>query len=259
LAYEVGRPERIQPSCFRKFATLGIWIFLPSTTISPSPVSSCRMREKCSWVRLRREAMTPLLVGRVTATGLPLASRFGQFAQQVADDALLAGVQRVGFDVVHQLVQAHGHAGQHLAAQGMVACQFVEHRLLGNVQQQRVGQRLGEDDVGLFHEHDGFAEALALLQDLDDLLAALLRGEGQLDLAVDQQVEAAAGVALVEQDVAFGGVDFAGRAGDAGNSSGASPLNSGMWVSSASMLIGWWASYLIFAKKPSAWMVASPA
>ncbi len=41
---------------------------------------------------------------------------FGQFAQQVTDDALLAGMQRVGFDVVHQLVQAHGHSRQHLAA-----------------------------------------------------------------------------------------------------------------------------------------------
>jgi hypothetical protein len=44
----------------------------PSTTISPFSESSCRMREKCSCVRLRREAMTPLLVGRVTV----IARRF---------------------------------------------------------------------------------------------------------------------------------------------------------------------------------------
>ena len=103
-------------------------------------------------------------------------------------------------------------------------CQFVEHGLLRYVQQQRVGQRLGEDDVGLLHEHDGFAEALALLHDLDDFLAALLRGEGQFDLAVNQQVETGAGVALVEQDVALAGVDLAGRAGNARNFLGRQPV-----------------------------------
>ena len=85
------------------------------------------------------------------------------------------------------------------------------------MQQQRIGQRLGEDDVGLVHEHDGLAETLALLQDLDDLLAALLRGEGELDLTVHQQMETGAGVTLVEQDIALAGMDFTGRTGDARN------------------------------------------
>jgi hypothetical protein len=89
---------------------------------------------------------------------------------------------------------------------------------------RRVGQGLGEDDIGLFHEHDGFAKALALGHDFDNLFAALRRGEGQLDLAIDQQMEASAGVALVKQDIALVGVDLAGRAGNAGDFFRASPL-----------------------------------
>jgi hypothetical protein len=69
------------------------------------------------------------------------------------------------------------------------------------------------DHEGLVHEHDCFAEALALRQDLDDFFAALRRGEGQLHLAIDDQVEAALGVALVEQDVATRRLGFRGCRG----------------------------------------------
>ncbi len=158
------------------------------------------------------------LVGRQGYCNIdPVMFAFGELAQQIADDALLAGMQRIRLDVGHQLVQAHGHAGQHLAAEHRVARQFLENHGLGNVQQQRVAERLGEDDVGLVHEHDRFAEALTLVDDLDDLLVALRRREGELDLAVDQQVKAGAWIALVEQDVALGGLAFAGRSGDAGD------------------------------------------
>ena len=46
--------------------------------------------------------------------------------------------------------------------------------------------------------------------DLDDLLAALRGDERQLHLAVDHQVEAGAGVALVEQDLAARDVQLGG-------------------------------------------------
>jgi hypothetical protein len=77
-------------------------------------------------------------------------------------------------------VQAHRQAGQHLAAERRIAFEFGEQRRLGDVQQVGVGQRLRIDDVGLLHEHQRFAEALTLVDDLDDLLVALRRREGQL-------------------------------------------------------------------------------
>jgi hypothetical protein len=76
------------------------------------------------------------------------------------------------------------------------------NRRLGDVQQQRIGQCLRIDHERFVHEHHGFAEGLALPEDVDDLLPALRRGECQFHLAVDNQVEAGRRVALVEQDVA---------------------------------------------------------
>ena len=77
------------------------------------------------------------------------------------------------------MVQAHREAGDHLAAELGVAFQFVEDDGFGDVQQQRVGERLREDHVGLVHEHHGFAEGLALADDVDDLFGTLGRGESQ--------------------------------------------------------------------------------
>jgi len=71
-------------------------------------------------------------------------------------------------------VQAHGHAGQHFSAQVVVAFEFIVHGGLRDMQQQGVGQRLGKDDVGLVHEHDGLAETLPLGKDFDNLFTALL-------------------------------------------------------------------------------------
>ena len=81
--------------------------------------------------------------------------------------------------------------------------------MLGNVQQQGIGQRLGKDDVGLVHEHYCFAKTLSLRDDFHDLFAALGGGESQLDLAIDHQVKAVTGVALVKKDVAFAGMKLA--------------------------------------------------
>ena len=72
---------------------------------------------------------------------------------------------------------------------GKAKFQFVEDDGFGDVQQQRVGERLREDHVGFVHEHHGFAEGLALADDVDDLFGALGGGESQFDLAVDDQME----------------------------------------------------------------------
>jgi hypothetical protein len=50
----------------------------------------------------------------------------------------------------------------------------------------------GRKRLGLVEEHHGFAEALALLHHLDNLFDALGRGEGQLDLAENDNMEAGA-------------------------------------------------------------------
>jgi len=54
-------------------------------------------------------------------------------------------------------------------------------------------------------------------QDVDDLFIAFRRRERELDLAVQDQVKPGAGVAAVEQDLAFPGLDFADTAGEAGD------------------------------------------
>ena len=56
---------------------------------------------------------------------------------------------------------------------------------------------------------------MPLADDVDDLLVALRRSERELDLAIDDQVEAGRYVAFVEQDVTAQRVDFARAARDA--------------------------------------------
>jgi hypothetical protein len=60
------------------------------------------------------------------------------------------------------------------------------------VQQQAATECQGRDDVGLVQEHHGFAKALALLNDFYNLLDAMGRGERQLDLPEDDNMEAGA-------------------------------------------------------------------
>lgn len=85
------------------------------------------------------------------------------------------------------------------------------------MEKQRIGQGLGKNNVGFFHEHDGFAEALSLAEDFDNFFITLRGGEGKLYLPIDQKVKTSAGIAFVEEDAAFAGIDFACRAGDPGN------------------------------------------
>src|SRR3972149_12279629 len=70
--------------------------------------------------------------------------------------------------------------------------------------QQRVGQHLGEDDVGLVKKHHGLAETLARSQDLHDFFRAVARAESKFHLAVDDDVKARTRIALAEQDAARG-------------------------------------------------------
>ncbi|MPN15953.1 hypothetical protein SDC9_163289 [bioreactor metagenome] len=127
------------------------------------------------------------------------------------------------FEVADQVVQAHRQAGDQLAAHLRVARQFGEHRVLRDVQQAAVGQRLRHQHVGALHEHHRLAESLAGADDLDHLLVAVLGDEGKLDLAFQRQVEAVAGIALVEQDVALVVVLAPAAGGEAQQVVGAQP------------------------------------
>ena len=85
-----------------------------------------------------------------------------------------------------------------------------EHGVLGNVQQHAVADCVGGNDVGLFHEHQCFTEAVAGADDLDDLFVALRRQEAEFDLAEDDHVKADTWIAALEdcaaaRDVVFGG------------------------------------------------------
>ena len=105
--------------------------------------------------------------------------------------------------------------GEHAPREARVALQLLQHGALGDVQQQAVCERLREDDVGLVEEHQRLAEARAGAHDLDHLLDALRRGEAELDLAVDDDVKADAGIPGAEHDVALGEVLRLGARGDA--------------------------------------------
>ena len=99
-------------------------------------------------------------------------------------------------------VQPAREAGNH-APREAVRSQLLEHRVPGDVQQHRVGERLREHDVGGIEEHQRLAEALPGADDLEHLLHALRRGEGELDLAVHHDVEPGAGVAALHDRLAL--------------------------------------------------------
>ena len=93
-------------------------------------------------------------------------------AQQVANDTLHAGVQRAGFDVVHQPVQPAGNACQHAHAKTGVYVDFVQDDLFAHAQQQRVGQRLRVQDVRLARKHQRFGKAVTWADQFNHLFLA---------------------------------------------------------------------------------------
>jgi len=162
------------------------------------------MREKCSRVMLSRDASTPLLVASATSTGVRGSPLLGVVPEQVADHALRAAAQRVGLEVVHQAMQAQREPAEHLAGEARVALQFGEDARLADREQQGVGQGLGEDHVGLLEEHHRFAEARPGPRISTTFSAPSAAPERELHLAVDDHVEARAGLAAAEQDRARG-------------------------------------------------------
>ena len=160
------------------------------------------MREKCSCVRLSREAITPFVVGSVTSAcavgGQPVAA----LVEQEPDHALGARAHRVGLEVAHELVEPAREAGDHPRREVGVAPELVEHRVALDVEQHRIRERLRGHHVRPAHEHHRLAEARPGAEDLDHLLVAAGRDERELDLAVDDDVEAVHLVAAVEQDLA---------------------------------------------------------
>src|SRR5574343_255953 len=119
-----------------------------------------------------------------------------QLLKQVANDALLAGTQRVALDVHHQPIGPLRQAAQHLAQGAMVALNPAENRRLGDVQEQAVAQGLRRNDMGLVEKHHGLAEALPLLHHIDDLFGAAGRDEGKLHLPENDDMKAGARIAL---------------------------------------------------------------
>jgi hypothetical protein len=102
-------------------------------SIRPAASSSCSTREKYSGVSDSRDAMVALLTGSDTVTALAADAVFGRLvAQQVADDALQAAVQRIGLHVVHQAVQAARDAGQHAHREARVVLDLAHHRGLAD-------------------------------------------------------------------------------------------------------------------------------
>ena len=63
--------------------------------------------------------------------------------QQVADHALGARTQGIGFHVPDHAVQANGHAGEHAPGEAGVVIDLVEHGLARDMQQERIVQRFG--------------------------------------------------------------------------------------------------------------------
>ena len=176
----------------------------------PASIRSCRIREKCSGVTLSRDATVAFDVGSLTTYASFASPLVGVLAQQESDDALRPRLQRIGFDVVDEPVQPAGQAREHLAGELRLALQLVEHHGLRHVQQERVGERLRHHDVRLLHEHQRFAERAARADDLDDLLAPVRRRECELDLAIDDEMEADAGVEAIEDDSPARDVDLRG-------------------------------------------------
>ena len=77
-----------------------------------------------------------------------------------------------------------------------------EHRPLGDAEQQRVGERLGTQDVRTVGEHDGIGKTLAGTDQLHHLLLAGGRHHEQLDLAGNHDVKLVATVAHAKHHVA---------------------------------------------------------
>src|SRR5574343_1346400 len=125
-----------------------------------------------------------------------------QLLKQVADDALLAGAQRVSLDVHHQSISPLRQAAQHLAQCAMVALDPAENRRLGDVKQQSVGQGLRRYDMGFVEKHHSLAKTLPLLHHIDDFFGTARRNEGKLDLPENDDMKAGARIALVKDRLA---------------------------------------------------------
>src|SRR3972149_6703180 len=108
------------------------------------------------------------------ASGLPARD----VAKQIADHALGAALERIALEIPDNAMQAVCEPAEHAAREIRAALQFLQD--------------------------DRPAEALPRPQNLDHLLRPVARAEGELDLAVDHDVEARAGIALAKQDASGG-------------------------------------------------------
>ena len=119
-------------------------------------------------------------------------------AQQVADHALRAAVQRIRLHVVHQALQPPRQTGQHVQRELRVALDLAHHRRTLDGEQQGVGQRLRRHQIGRTHEHHRLAKAAPRSAQVNHLFDPCGRHGEQLDLSHDHDVKFAAGVAHVK-------------------------------------------------------------
>lgn len=132
----------------------------------------------------------------------------GEF-EQVACHALERVLDGIAFHVLHEGVQPQRQPREQMPCKGRVLLDGVGDDFLAHVQHHAVFEQLRAQGVGAAQEHDGFAEALARMDDLDDFLAALRGGDKELAAPEHHHVHAVAGVAATEQVGALLGTDFA--------------------------------------------------
>ena len=144
-----GRPPEPQPACRRSRSRSSTRTRRPCTSIRPTAVRSCRIREKCSCVRFRRDATTPLATGSSSSSApvafaepLPPQSRSRNPISRSVPDRV-----EVRLDVGHELVQPARQAAEHAPGELRIVVDPLEHDFLRHGQQERVDQRLRRHDM----------------------------------------------------------------------------------------------------------------
>ncbi|MOA28408.1 hypothetical protein D3C78_1493490 [compost metagenome] len=112
-------------------------------------------------------------------------------------------------------MQAHAEAGQQVEAD--LRLFFQQAPVVGAVDADQVAgfqRAAGHGVVAGAGEQQGLGEALPGLDDFHQLFLALEQYAGQFHLAVEQQIEAVGGIALVEQRIAAVQLALDGQAAD---------------------------------------------
>src|SRR3972149_9113468 len=108
------------------------------------------------------------------ASGLPARD----VAKQIADHALGAALERIALEIPDNAMQAVCEPAEHAAREIRAALQFLQDDRPAYVDQQRVGEGLGEHGIRLVPETHPLAEALPRPPNLDHLLPPVAPAAG---------------------------------------------------------------------------------